>query len=73
MSSRSIRQMLATFFGDEFLRTASKLRKRKRKSLSCEFTSSTKREMRHFQVVVVQRRQRNVPKKRDARAKLLFC
>ena len=24
-------------------------------------------------LVVVQRRQRNVPKKRDARAKLLFC
>ena len=37
------------------------------------FPSSTKREMRHFHVVVVQRRQRNVQKKRDARAKLLFC
>ena len=37
------------------------------------FTSSTKREIRHFHVVVVQRRQRNVQKKRDARAKLLFC
>ena len=34
------------------------------------FTSSTKREIRYFHVVVVQRRQRN---KRDASAKLLFC
>ena len=37
------------------------------------FPSSTKREFRHFHVVVGQRRQRNVQKKRDARAKLLFC
>ena len=38
------------------------------------FTTSTKREIRHFHVVVVQRRQRNVQlKKCDARAKLLFC
>ena len=37
------------------------------------FPSATKREIRHFHVVVVQRRQRNVQKKRDARAKLLFC
>ena len=29
--------------------------------------------MRRFHVLVVQRRQRNVQKKRDARAKLLFC
>ena len=28
---------------------------------------------RHFHVVVGQRRQRNVQKKRDTRAKLLFC
>ena len=34
------------------------------------FASSTKREFRHFHVVVVQRRQIN---ERDARAKLLFC
>ena len=33
--------------------------------------SSTKREIRHFHVVVMQRRQRNVQK--SARAKLLFC
>ena len=37
------------------------------------FPSSTKREIRHFHVVVVQRRQRNVQKKRDAPAKFLFC
>ena len=35
------------------------------------FTSLTKREIRHFHVVVVQRRQRNVLTG-DARAKLLF-
>ena len=32
----------------------------------------SKREFRHFQVVVGQRWQRNVQKKRDARAKFLF-
>ena len=38
------------------------------------FPSSTKREFRrHFHVVVVQRRLRNVQKKHAARAKLLFC
>ena len=49
-------------------------RKRKR-SCGLVFASWTKREFRHFHVVVVQRlrRQRNVQKKRDARAKLLFC
>ena len=36
------------------------------------FTFSTKREIRHFHVVVVKWRQRNVPRKRDALAKLLF-
>ena len=36
------------------------------------FTSSAKRANRKYHVVVVQRRQRNVLKKRDARAKLLF-
>ena len=36
------------------------------------FTFSTKRETRHFHVVVVKWRQRNVPRKRDALAKLLF-
>ena len=36
------------------------------------FSSATKREFRNFYVVVVQQRQRNVPKKRDARAKLFL-
>ena len=36
------------------------------------FPSSIEREMRKFYVVVVQRRQSNVQKKRDARGKLLF-
>ena len=35
--------------------------------------SSLTRQIRHFHVVVVQWRQRNVQKKRDARAELLFC
>ena len=52
--------MLAIFSGFEFKKTASEFRKRKRKSLLSSFTSSTKREIRHFHVVVVQRRQRNV-------------
>ena len=38
----------------------------------CLFTSSIKHEIRHFYVVVVQKRERNVQKKCDARAKLLF-
>ena len=37
------------------------------------FSSSTKREFRNFHVVVVQQRQKNVPKKRDAPAKLFFA
>ena len=47
---------------------------RERKILRRLFTSSIKREIRHFQVVVVQVPQRNVQKlRREARAKLLFC
>ena len=45
---------------------------RERKICLGLFTSPIKREIRHFHVVVVQWRQRNVQKKRDARAKLLF-
>ena len=39
----------------------------------CLFTYSTKREIRHFHVVVVQKRAKKCTKERDARAKLLFC
>ena len=35
--------------------------------------SSIKREIRHFHVVVVQKRAEKFTKKHDARAKLLFC
>ena len=49
------------------------LRSEKEKGNCClVFTSSIKRETRRFHVVVVQQRQRNVQKKRDARVKLLF-
>ena len=37
------------------------------------FTPYLTREIRHFHVVVVQWRQRNVPTKHNARAKLLYC
>ena len=43
------------------LKAVLKLRKRKKKSMS-SFTPAKKREIRHFHVVVVQRRQRNVQK-----------
>ena len=39
----------------------------------CLVTFAIKHEIRHFHVTVVQKRERNVQKKRDARAKLLFC
>ena len=44
------------------LKTVSKFRKRKGKLLSHVFTSSINREIRHFHVVVVQRREGNVQK-----------
>ena len=50
----------------------SKFRKRKRKLLFC-VPVLEKSEITHFHVVVVKRRLRNVQKKRDGRAKLLFC
>ena len=65
--------MLAIFFQLEFLRSVSKFRKRKAKSLSC-VPVVTNREIRYFHVVVVQRLQRNVQESAcDARTKLLFC
>ena len=48
------------------------MREKKKESRCLVFTFSTKREIRHFHVVVVKGRQRNVPRKRDALAKLLF-
>ena len=49
------------FFSDPGLKRETKIRQ-------CLFTSSIKREIRHFHVEVVQ-----CTEKRDARAKLLFC
>ena len=46
---------------------------KEKESCCLVFPSSTKREIRHFHVVVVQRRLRNVQKKGDVRVKLLFC
>ena len=70
--SRSIRQMLAIFLelNSEGLHQSSG---KEKESCCLVFPSSSKREISHFHVVFVQRRQRNVQKKRDARAKLLFC
>ena len=49
-------------------------RSEKEKESRClVFTSSTKREIRHSHIVVVQQRQRRVQEKRGARAELLFC
>ena len=45
-----------------WVKTLLKFRKRKRKSLRVVFTSSIKREIRHFHVVVVHWRQRNAQK-----------
>ena len=54
-------QMQANPFWAEFLRTISSS-ERERKFSRCLFTSMIKREIRHFPVVVVQWRQRNVQK-----------
>ena len=56
---RSMRQML-TIFSGVLYRSSGK--EYLRKSLSCVLTSSTKPEFRHFHVVVVQWRQRNLQK-----------
>ena len=59
--------------GVEFLRTLSKLRRRKKISslIKCLMTSSIKHEIRHFHVVVVQN-VKECTKKRYVRAKLFF-
>ena len=62
--------MLANPPGVEFRGTISKFGERKfRRRL---FTYSIKREIRHFHVVVVQKRAKKCTKKRDTRANLLF-
>ena len=68
--TRSICQMQATFPRVEFLRIL--FRFKKRKLLLRMFTSSIKRQIRRFHVVVVQWTSKKCTKKRDARAELLF-
>ena len=60
--SRLIRQMLAKFFGVKFYRIVFQCSKKGKGSFCLVFLSSTKREIRHFHIVVVQRRHRNVQK-----------
>ena len=55
------------FFWSWILKDCIKVQKKKKEGPCLVFTSSTKREIRQFNVVVVQRRERNV------RAKLVFC
>ena len=59
--SRLIRQMLVNFFEVDF-KGLNQRSGKENKSCCLVFPSSTKREIRHFHVVVVQRRQRNVQK-----------
>ena len=63
--------MRATFHGGEFLRFYSSA-KRGRKIRRRMSTSSIKRQIRRFHVVVVQWMSKKCTKKRDARAELLF-
>ena len=49
------------------------LKVRERKIRRGLFASSIKRESRHFHAVVVQPMAKKCTKKRDSRAKLLFC
>ena len=68
--------MLAKLSGVEFERTSSKFRKKEKENpFFVLFTQCIKRarEVRKFHVSVLQGRLRNAQKKRDARAKLLFC
>ena len=60
--SRLIRQMLANFFWSWILKDCINVEEKKRKVVVRLFPPSTKREIRQFHVVVVQRRQRNVQK-----------
>ena len=70
--TRSICQMQATFPGLEFLRILFTGSKRGRKIRRRMSTSSIKRQIRRFHVVVVQWTSKKCTKKRDARVGLLF-
>ena len=57
--TRPIRQMLANFSG---IKDCTQVREKGKDNRCLVFMSPTKREIRHFHVVVVQRRLRNVQK-----------
>ena len=63
--------MQVTFPGVELLRILLKFKKRK-ENLSLKSTSSIKRQIRKFRVVVVQWMSKRCTKKHDVRAQLLF-
>jgi len=68
--------MLGKFSGFNPNGTYKSLEKEKEKETFCvvfTYSLNRAREIRKFHVAVVQRRLRNVQKKLDARAKLLFC
>ena len=60
--SRFLCRMYANSSGVEFLRAQYTSKEGERKFRRCLFTSSIKHEIRHFHVVVVQKRQRNAQK-----------
>ena len=71
--SRLIRLMLAIFFGVDS-KGLYQSSGEENESCCLMFPSSTKREIRHFHVVVVIRRQQNVQKSVHLQsAKLLYC
>ena len=67
---RSVRQIMSN--AGSFFRELNSKDGSEKESRRLEFKSATKREIRHFHVVVVQWRQKKWTKKRDARAELLF-
>ena len=60
--SRSFRQILANFFESWILKDCIEVQEKRKRVVFLSVTSSSKREIRQFQVVVVQRRHKNVQK-----------
>ena len=74
--SRSIREMLANFFRSCTSNRMYQSSGKEKESRFLVFTYSTKREIRHFHVVVLQWRRRNDEKRKsviNASAELMFC
>ena len=65
--------MWANFIAVEFSRTVSKFKKKKKESCYLVFSTSTRRKIRHFHVVAMQRSARKCTKVHDVRAKVLNC